>query len=133
MRTKRCSPDVLQGRLGKAEQFWEVAGLVRGLADEQDPSEIGDAYVTLCVHAGIAAADALCCAGLGEHAQGENHNDAVQLLAKVDAEASRALRALLGLKTKAGYSHTPATADEFKRAGRSAEALVMRARRHMAG
>jgi len=124
---------VLRGRLGKAEQFWEVAGLVRGLTDEQDPSEIGDAYVTLCVHAGIAAADALCCAGLGEHAQGENHNDAVQLLAKVDAEASRALRALLGLKTKAGYSHTPATADEFKRAGRNAEALVMRARRHVAG
>jgi hypothetical protein len=133
VRTKRCSSDVLRGRLGKAEQFWEVAGLVRGLTDEQDPSEIGDAYVTLCVHAGIAAADALCCAGLGEHAQGENHNDAVQLLAKVDAEASRALRALLGLKTKAGYSHTPSTADEFKRAGRNAEALVMRARRHVAG
>lgn len=64
MRTKRCSPDVLRGRLAKAEQFWEVAGMVRDLADEQDPSEIGDAYVTLCVHAGIAAADALCCAGL---------------------------------------------------------------------
>lgn len=123
---------MLRGRLAKAEQFWEVAGLVRDLANEQDPSEIGDAYVTLCVHAGIAAADALCCAGLGEHAQGENHNDAVQLLAKVDVEAGRALRALLGLKTKAGYSHTSATAEEFKRAGRSAEALVMQARRRVA-
>ncbi len=118
MRTKRCSPDVLRGRLAKAEQFWEVAGMVRDLADEQDPSEIGDAYVTLCVHAGIAAADALCCAGLGEHAQGESHNDAVELLAKVDKEASRALRALLSLKTKAGYSHTSATSEDFKRAGR---------------
>ena len=58
MRTKRCSPEVVRGRLAKAEQFWEVAGLVRDLADEQDPSEIGDAYVTLCVHAGIAG-DAL--------------------------------------------------------------------------
>lgn len=102
---------MLRGRLAKAEQFWEVA---------------------LCVHAGIAAADALCCAGLGEHAQGEKHDDAVQLLAKVDVEASRALRALLGLKTKAGYSHTSATADEFKRAGRNAEALVMQARRRAA-
>ncbi|MBE1498714.1 hypothetical protein H4696_005814 [Amycolatopsis lexingtonensis] len=80
------------------------------------------------MHAGIAA-DALCCAGLGEHAQGENHSDAVELLAKVDKDASRALRALLSLKTKAGYSHTSATAEDFKRAGRSAEALVMRARR----
>lgn len=124
---------MLRGRLAKAEQFWEVAGMVRDLADEQDPSEIGDAYVTLCVHAGIAAADALCCAGLGEHAQGEKHDDAVQLLAKVDVEASRALRALLGLKTKAGYSHTSATTGEFKRAGRSAEALVMSARRRAAG
>ncbi|GAB3153955.1 hypothetical protein GCM10027258_57140 [Amycolatopsis stemonae] len=133
MRTKRCTAEIQRGRLAKAEQFWEVAGLVRDLADEHDPSEIGDAYVTLCVHAGIAAADALCCAGLGEHAQGEKHDDAVQLLAKVDVEASRALRALLGLKTKAGYSHTSATAEEFKRAGRSAEALVIRARRRTMG
>jgi hypothetical protein len=71
----------------------------------------------------------LCCAGLGEHAQGENHTDAVQLLARVDKDASRALRALLSLKTKAGDSHTSATSEEFKRAGRNAEALVMSARR----
>ena len=129
MRTKRCTPEILGGRLSKAEQFWEVAAMVRDLADEQDPSEIGDAYVTLCVHAGIAAADALCCSGLGEHAQGENHTDAVELLGRVDKDAARALRALLALKTKAGYSHTSATAEEFKRAGRSAEALVLRARR----
>jgi hypothetical protein len=131
VRTKRCTPEVQRGRLAKAEQFWEVAGMVRDLSDEQDPSEIGDAYVTLCVHAGIAAADARCCAGLGEHAQGENHTDAVQLLVKVDKDASRALRALLSLKTKAGYSHTSATSEEFKRAGRNAEALVMQARRHV--
>jgi hypothetical protein len=101
VRTRRCSPEILRGRLAKAEQFWEVAGLVQVLADGQEPGEIGDAYVTLCVHAGIAAADALCCAGLGEHAQGE--------------------------------SHTAATAEEFKRAGRSAEALLMRARRGVPG
>jgi hypothetical protein len=119
----------LRGRLAKAEQFWEVAGLVRDLVEEQDPSEIGEAYVTLCVHAGIAAADALCCAGLGEHAQGESHNDAVELPGRVDKDAGRALRTLLALKTKAGYSHTSATAEEFKRAGRNAEALLLRARR----
>jgi hypothetical protein len=37
------------------------------------------------------------------------------------------------MKTKAGYSHTAATAEEFKRAGRSAEALLMRARRGVPG
>jgi hypothetical protein len=114
----------MRGRLAKAEQFWDVASR---LADERD------VYVTLCVHAGIAAADALCCAGLGEHAQGENHNDAVTLLAKVDKDASRALSALLKMKTKAGYTHSPATAEEFKRAGRSAELLVARARLKVPG
>jgi hypothetical protein len=125
VRTKSCSPEIVAGRLAKAEQFWELA---RDFVGEQELDRLGDAYVTLCVHAGIAAADALCCSGLGEHAQGESHNDAVQLLAKVDKEASRALRALLGLKTKAGYSHTPVSRDDLKRAGRSAEALVMLAR-----
>lgn len=42
-----------------------------------------DAYVPLCVHAGIAASDVVCCAKLGEHAQGENHDEAVGLLAPV--------------------------------------------------
>lgn len=35
----------------------------------------------------------------------------------------------LALKTKSLYSHTPVTAEEFKRAGRAAEALVEAARR----
>ncbi|MEU7786110.1 hypothetical protein [Amycolatopsis sp. NPDC049159] len=111
--------------MAKADQFWEVACRLV----EEDLGNHVDAYVTLCVHAGIAAADALCCAGLGEHAQGESHNDAVQLLAKVDKDASRALSALLKMKTKAGYTHTPATTEEVKRAGRSAELLVVAARR----
>lgn len=125
MRTKSCSAEVVRGRLAKADQFWEVACRLV----EEDLGNHVDAYVTLCVHAGIAAADALCCAGLGEHAQGESHNDAVQLLAKVDKDASRALSALLKMKTKAGYTHTPATTEEVKRAGRSAELLVVAARR----
>jgi len=32
---------------------------------------MGNAYVAMCVDAGIAAADAICCDALGEHAQGE--------------------------------------------------------------
>lgn len=45
------------------------------MADENN--EVADAYVTLCVHAGIAAPDVICCASLGEHAQGENHSEAI--------------------------------------------------------
>lgn len=128
MRTKSCTAAVREGRLRKANRFLDAAETIREFADE-DLDEAGDAFVTLCVHAGIAAADALCCASLGVHAQGENHDDAVALLAKVDKDIAKELAKLLRLKTKAGYTHTPVTAEEFKRAGRAAEALVERARR----
>ncbi|MEU3770350.1 hypothetical protein AB0E55_35260 [Amycolatopsis keratiniphila] len=111
----------------KATQFNEAADMIRELADEHE--DIADAYVTLCVHAGIAASDVICCARLGEHAQGENHDEAISLLSRADKEIAKHLRTLLKLKTKAGYSHTPATVDEFKRAGRAAQTLVEEARR----
>jgi len=118
---------ILRGRLHKANQFIAAADMIRELVDEQ--GDVADAYVTLCVHAGIAASDVICCASLGEHAQGENHDEAVSLLAKADKDVAKHLRTLLNLKTKAGYSHTPATLGEFTRAGRAAEALVEKARR----
>jgi dihydropteroate synthase len=127
MRTRPCTADIRQGRLDKAKHFIEAAGLIREYA-AGDGSD-ADAYVQLCVLAGIAAGDAICCAGLGVHAKGESHNEAVDLLAKVDKNAAKHLAALLGLKTKSGYGHTPATRDDCKRAGRAAEALVERAQR----
>ena len=84
--------------------------------------------MTLCVHAGIAASDAICCARLSQHVQGEDHTEAVRLLAKVDPALGRHLSTLLGVKTKAGYSHRPASAAECKRAARAAEALLKAAR-----
>lgn len=130
MRTKQCNTGIWRGRPRKAAQFLEAADLICELADEND--DIADAYVTLCVHGGIAASDVICCAALSVHAQGENHDEAVGLLTKADADAAKHLRTLLNLKTKAGYSHTPATAAECKRAGRAAETLVEKARRAVA-
>jgi hypothetical protein len=60
--------------------------------------------------------------------RGENHHEAVTLLAKADGEAARHLRVLLGLKTKTGYGQTLVSADDAKRAGRAAEALLEQAR-----
>lgn len=57
----------------RADQFVDDANLVRDLADEG--GETADVYVTLCVHAGIAASDVICCARLGEHAKDEDHNE----------------------------------------------------------
>jgi hypothetical protein len=105
-----------------AETIREFAG------DEED---VGDAYVTLCVHAGIAAADVICCIALGEHVQGEDHNEAVAHLSKVRPEGrdlGNSLRTLLRMKTRAGYSHQQVNIQERKRAGRAAERLLQIAR-----
>ena len=126
-RTRACTTEIRRGRLRKADQFLDASDLVRDLADEG--GEIADAYVTLCVHAGIAASDVICCARLGEHAQGDDHSEAIALLAAANKDSAKHLRTLLSMKTKAGYSHTAATDDECKRAGRAAAALVETARR----
>ncbi len=42
--------------------------------------DLAEAYVTMCVHAGIAAADVICCWRLNVHHQGESHEEAVTLL-----------------------------------------------------
>jgi hypothetical protein len=128
-RTRRCDEATISGRLRKAEQFLDAAETIRDFAD--DERDIGDALVTLCVHAGIAAADVLCCVALGEHAQGEDHNEALDLLGRVrpdGPEFAKSLRPLLGMKTRAGYSHRAASSDDRKRALRHATKLVRAAR-----
>lgn len=117
------------GRRSKALQFLTAAEEIMDLAG--DAADIGDAYVTLCVHAGIAAADAITAARLELHHVGDNHADAVSLLRQVQpdgADLAGHLAALLTLKTKAGYTHRPVNAQERIQAGRRARALVDAAR-----
>lgn len=119
--TKRCTAATRAGRLAKAGQFYLAAETIEMIIDDQ---EVADAYVTLCVHAGIAAADAICCAKLGEHAHGDDHQAAVALLAKADRAAAKNLKALLDMKTRSGYSAIPTSKTDQKRAGRAAAALL---------
>ena len=58
---------------------------------------------------------------------------AVRLLGRADEGSAKHLTVLLGMKTKAAYSHTPTTPDDCKRAGRAAEALLETARTVAAG
>jgi len=128
-RTRPCNDALTAGRLRKAEQFLDAAETIREFAD--DEYEVGDAYVTLCVHAGIAAADVICCIALGVHALGEDHNEALALLEKTrpdGTELAKSLRALLSMKTRAGYSARPVTAEDRKRSQRQTERLVRAAR-----
>lgn len=125
MRTKQCDDAVRRGRLRKNVQFKDAAELIREFADTDE--DIADAYITLCVHAGIAAADAICCVRLGYHARGDNHREAVDLLGKADQAVRGHLENLLRMKTRSGYGHETSTSDDVKRAGRAAAALVGRA------
>lgn len=120
-RTRPSTETIRRGRLKKAVEFLDGAILI---ADDMP-----DAAVSLLVNAGIAAADVICGVRLGIYAVGDNHNDAVTLLAKADNGAEKHLRTLLNVKSKVSYTHTPATADERKRSRRAAETLVEAARR----
>ena len=129
--TRPCDKAVAAGRMRKANQFLDAAETVGDLAD--DEAEVRDAVVTLLVHAGIAAADVICCKALGQHAiGGGSHDEAVRLLARVQQpdgkELSKRLGQLLGLKTKAGYTHRSVSATDRKTAKRAAENLVQAAR-----
>ena len=106
----------------KARQFHLAAETIAALVDETD---ISDAYVTLCVQAGIAAADVICCAKLGAHATGQRHADAVALLATVDRALAKHLNTLLTMKTRSGYGPTLTSAADQRRAGRAAAAILI--------
>jgi hypothetical protein len=118
-----------KGRLKKAEQFLGAAATVRDFADKE--ADIGDAFVTLCVHAGIAASDVICCKAFGHYVQGEDHLLAVAELSKVTPggrSLGNDLRSLLQMKTAAAYAAPPVSSDQRKRAWRRAENLVNAAR-----
>ena len=118
MRTKKCTPTTRKGRFDKAKQFADTA------RDIEDDNDRVDAYVTNCVHAGIAAADVVCCARLGEHAVGENHQEAADLLTSVDRQLAKDLATLLSMKTAAGYSDVPVSNTKKKQAGRAMARLL---------
>jgi hypothetical protein len=121
-RTTDCPDAVRIGRFNKAIQFFDA-----GVFTEDD---LPDAAVNSFVHAGIAAADAICCSRLGKHARGENHEEAVALLRQADSDAAKHLSILLGMKTKVAYTHRSSSTEDRKRARRAAEALLEAARVH---
>lgn len=121
-RTKDCTAATIAGRTARAEQFLEAAEFLGALESEEQ--DLAAAFVTLCVHAGIAAGDVLCCKRLGYHSQGQDHTEAVRLLERVSASAARSLDVLLRLKTPAGYSHKPISTQDRRRAERAAALLV---------
>jgi len=125
MNAPAMTPNARDGRLEKAKSFKGAAELMEHFMT--DGTDLRDAYVTMCVHAGIAAADVICMKTLGEYYAGQKHDEAVSFLAKVDKALARNLATLLGMKTKAGYSDIPVSNEQMARARRAMESLVDRA------
>lgn len=122
-----CNEATRQGRMEKAEQFHLAAQVIEEYAAGEE--DLNDAYITLCVHAGIAAADVICCARLGKHHQGQNHHEAISLLERADRSLADSLSTLLSMKTQSGYSATPSSSTKRKRAGRAVARLIQAADR----
>lgn len=121
MGSNPCSPEVKRGRKKKATDFLNSAQTLDIVVDTADGT---DSCVQLCILAGIAAADVICCAILGHHSQGEDHNSALALLRSVDKASAKHLATLMNMKTRSGYTHKEAFANDRKRAIRAAIALV---------
>lgn len=119
---------VREGRRRKAEQFAMAASVFVDDATQGVEVDLRDAYITLAVHAGIAAADTICLATLGEYAPTGSHAESISTLRQADPEAARHLSRLLGLKTKAGYGHQASPAADVVAATRAHLALINRMR-----
>lgn len=125
-RSTPCGQARQAGRLQKATQFLDAAATINVIAER--PDQYPDAVITLYVHAGIAAADVICCARLGKHASGDGHDDAVRLVKQIDPRAAKNLATLLGMKARSGYSSATSPPADWRRAERAAAALVAAAR-----
>lgn len=125
IRTNAASPDARRGRMRKATAFADVAAIT---AEFMADDGVADVYVSLAVLSGIASADVLCMARLGEYSRGQSHDDATRLLGRANLGLADQLRTLLALKSKAEYAPMAVNADDVKRAGRAMRALLAAAK-----
>lgn len=109
-RTQRCDDARARSRLHTAQAYLDVAELV---AEDDSDEALRGVAAGLAVLAGIAAADAACCAALGKRSRGDNHKDAVILLGSINAQAKTAATALgrlISIKDQAHYGFTTVSA-----------------------
>jgi len=119
-RTSPGGPAEARRRLRIAEQYLALAGML-----ETDTSDGAiNACIGNCVLAGIAAADSICYARLGERYAGPDHDQAADVLDRVNHDLGSTLRSLNRLKTKSQYGDEWLTDATRKAALRHARALV---------
>jgi len=114
-RQERCGRAEAGARLGQADAYLAAARLV-----VDDPTDVANPGVAaaLAVLAGIAAADAACCARLAVRARGQDHRQAVALLGTVTPHGpamAKDLERLLKRKDSVHYGATMISAAEGAR------------------
>jgi hypothetical protein len=129
-RTAACDRADAAIRLRHAESFVLVAELALDQPDEP-AFALTSVAGSLAVLAGIAAADAACCAALGRRARGQGHDAAIPLLRTITpggAAMARDLGRLLALKDDAQYGVLVLSPERARSAAGWARRLVAAAR-----
>jgi len=102
--------------LRKAQSFVTGAELALGVGD--DPLlDLPGVAAALTVLAGIAAADAACCAAFGERSRGQGHQEAIALVRTVrphGVQMARDLERLIQKKDNALYGMISTTDTETR-------------------
>lgn len=128
-RTAPCGRREAQARLVAARAFVSAAELVHTEPDDPVLPLRGVAAAN-AVLAGVAAADVICCVRLGEMFRGEDHAQAIDLLARALPEGARVksdLQRLLGIKDKVHYQAIIVTPTEAVAAIRQAKRVLLAA------
>lgn len=123
-RTQECASGQARARLNQARKFIEVAELV---GDEATIPESVNVSAALAVLAGIAAADAACCAALGRRSRSPNHHEAEALLDQIadgGSTAGRRLRRIINEKDAAHYGLTHVGGQTLTTLMRQARGLI---------
>lgn len=98
----------------------------RTLVASDEPGEHATVATANAVLAGIAAADAMCCAIAGERFRGDDHRRAAEYLGQItgDTACAGALRDLIDLKDASHYGVRNVQVRNATRAVRKATQLV---------
>lgn len=117
----------IDNRAAQAHSFLEAARLAIEFSSELGHEPVANVAASNAVLAGIAAADAICGKALGIRSNSSNHGDAVAMLKRAHGgeAAANHLRALVAIKSAAGYEPRMVTAAKSADAVQHAERLVV--------
>ena len=121
MRTRAIDKHFYLNYLKKAEEFLQEA-------EKAIENKRWNASVSLSIHSGICAADALCIFNLGVRSAGESHNEVVQLINKINIGNINKIRQLLNLidiKNSAEYSESLMSEKDALTAKQNAERFLL--------